>query len=180
MATYLITYDDGNDQKLTVDNIEYDGDQYIARTSGQITAYIRPLDVRSIIRQDNQAETDSPLVNHARRELALIGEDEWLTNGLCEVVAAFAAMGHSGFSAEHSTGVLEKLLRYQPLSPITDDPTDWEDRSEMSGYSIWQNTRDSRAMSRDGGKTYTLVDEEQQDSESGQPVHVSQSQAVTG
>lgn len=53
MATYLITYDDGSNQKLTVDSIEYDGDQYIARTGGQTVAYIRPLDVRSIIRTDN-------------------------------------------------------------------------------------------------------------------------------
>ena len=118
--------------------------------------------------------TNSPLVDHARRELALIGEDEWLTNGLCKVVAAFAEMGHSGFSAEHSTAVLEKLLRYRPLSPITDDPAEWEDRSEMSGERLWQNRRDFRAMSRDGGKTYTLVDEEPQDSNSGQPVHMSQ------
>ncbi|MCX4605496.1 hypothetical protein OG402_34065 [Streptomyces anulatus] len=124
--------------------------------------------------------TESPLVTHARRELALIGEDEWLTNGLCKVIEAFAAMGHSGFSAEHSTAVLEKLLRYQPLSPITDDPAEWEDRSEMSGYPIWQNIRDSRALSRDGGKTYTFVDEEPQDSDSSQPVHTSQHKAVTG
>jgi hypothetical protein len=117
----------------------------------------------------------SNLVDHARRELALIGEDEWLTNGLCKVVAAFAEMGHSGSSAEHCTVVLEKLLRYRPLSPITDDPAEWEDRSEMSGYPIWQNIRDSRAMSKDGGKTYTLVDEEPKTSDSGQPVHRSES-----
>lgn len=123
--------------------------------------------------------TDGPLVAHARRELALIGEDDWLTEGLCKVITAFAEMGHSGFSAEHSTTVLEKLLRYRPLSPITDDPAEWEDRSEMSGYPIWQNVRDSRAMSKDGGKTYTLVDEEPQTSDSGQPVHASQAKAVT-
>jgi hypothetical protein len=33
------------------------------------------------------------------------------------------------------------------------------DRSEMSGYPLWQNIRDTRAMSRDGGKTYTMVDD---------------------
>jgi hypothetical protein len=122
--------------------------------------------------------TDSPLVDHARRKLALIGEDEWLTNGLCKVISAFAAMGHSGFSAEHSTAVLEKLLRFQSLSPLTDDPAEWIDRSEISGTPLWQNTRDPRAMSADGGKTYTLVDEEPQDSDSGQPVHTSQHKAA--
>lgn len=127
------------------------------------------------------AETDSPLVDHARRELQLIGEDDWLTEGLCKVVEAFAAMGHSGFSAEHSTQILEKLLRYQPLSPITDDPAEWMDRAqEMGGAPFWQNVRDSRAMSTDGGKTYTLVDEKPKTSDSGQPVHTSQHKAVTG
>ncbi|MGW8679677.1 hypothetical protein ACWGNN_01165 [Streptomyces sp. NPDC055817] len=125
--------------------------------------------------------TDGPLVDHARRELALIGEDDWLTNGLCRVVAAFAEMGHSGFSAEHSTAVLEKLLRFQALSPLTDDPAEWMDRAqEMGGEPFWQNIRDSRAMSRDGGKTYTLVDEEPKTGDIGQPVHRSQSKAVNG
>ena len=125
----------------------------------------------------SRTATDSPLVDHARRELALIGEDEWLTNGLCKVIAAFAEMGHSGFSAEHSTAVLEKLLRFQALSELTDDPAEWEDRSEMSGYPIWQNVRDSRAMSKDGGKTYTIVGEEPQTSNSGHPIHISKSKA---
>lgn len=125
-----------------------------------------------------RTSTDSPLVDHARRELALIGEGDWLTDGLCKVIAAFAEMGHSGFSAAHSVAVLEKLLRYEPLSPLTDDPAEWEDRSEMSGYPIWQNVRYSRALSKDGGKTYTLVDEEPRDSDSGQPVHTSQRKVV--
>jgi hypothetical protein len=117
----------------------------------------------------------SNLVDHARRELALIGEDEWLTDGLCKVIAAFAEMGHSGFSAAHSVAVLEKLLRYEPLSPLTDDPAEWIDRArEMGGEPFWQSARDPRAMSRDGGKTYTLVDEEPQTSDSGQPVHHSE------
>lgn len=122
--------------------------------------------------------TDSPLIDHARRELALIGEDEWVTKGIVKIVSVFAEMGHSGSSAEAVTSYLERLLRYQPLTPITDDPTEWIDRSEMSGYPIWQNARDSRAMSTDGGKTYTLVDEEPVTSDSGKPVHTSQHKAV--
>lgn len=105
---------------------------------------------------DNQ----SHLVEHARRELALIGEDQWITDGLCRVVAAFADMGHSGFSAAHCADVLNRLLRYEPLSPLTDDADEWQDRSaEMDGKPFWQNRRDSRAMSTDGGKTYWRLDE---------------------
>lgn len=119
----------------------------------------------------------SNLVDHARRELALLGEDEWITDGLCEVVAAFAEMGHSGSSAAQCADYLSHLLRFQPLSPVTDDPAEWEDRSEISSTPLWQNIRDSRAMSTDGGKTHTLVDEEPMTSDSGQPVHTSQRKA---
>ena len=120
----------------------------------------------------------SNLVDHARRELTLRGEDPWIIDGLCKVVAAFAEMGHSGGSAPIAADYLNQLLRYQPLTPITDDPAEWADRSEMSGYPIWQNVRDSRAMSKDGGKTYTLVDEEPQTSDSGQPVHRSEPKSL--
>lgn len=122
--------------------------------------------------------TDNPLVAHAHRELTLVGEDPWITAGLCKVVAAFAEMGHSGSSAAHCAAYLEKLLRYQPLTPLTDDPAEWQDQSEISGYPIWQNLRDPRAMSTDGGKTYTLVDEEPVTSDSGQPVHTSRPKAI--
>jgi len=126
----------------------------------------------------DKQDTDSNLMAHARRELTLVGEDPWITDGLCKVVAAFAEMGHSGSSAAHATHYLNKLLRYEALTPLTDDSAEWIDRSEISGTPLWQNIRDSRAMSTDGGKTYTLVDEEPLDSESGKPVHVCQPKAV--
>ena len=64
-----------------------------------------------------------------------------------------------------------------PSAPVaTTFPAEWMDRAqEMGGEPFWQNIRDPRAMSSDGGKTYTLVDEEPQDSDSGQPVHHSAS-----
>jgi hypothetical protein len=123
--------------------------------------------------------TDSPLVDHARRELTLRGEDPWIVDGLCKVVAAFADMGHSGGSAPIAADYLNHLLRYRPLTPLTDDPAEWIDRAqEMGGNPFWQNVRDPRAMSTDGGKTYTLVDEEPLTSDSGQPVHTSQPKAA--
>lgn len=99
------------------------------------------------------------LVEHARRELTRIGEDAATIEGIVRVVQAFADCGHSGGSAPFAIAYLEKLLRFEPLSPITDDPAEWKDRSGISGYPIWQNIRDSRAMSHDGGKTYWMVNE---------------------
>lgn len=99
------------------------------------------------------------LVEHAERELALRGEDPELIANLVATVRTFAEFGHSGGSAPFAIDYLTRLLRYEPLTPITSDPAEWIDRSEMSGYPIWQNVRDGRAMSEDGGKTWSLVGE---------------------
>ena len=57
MAQYTVTYDDGSEQTLNVDSIDYDGEQYTAHVNDELIAYIRPLDVRSIVRQDTKAVT---------------------------------------------------------------------------------------------------------------------------
>lgn len=98
-------------------------------------------------------------MSHARRELERIGEEPGVIARYLSVVRAFAACGHSGGSAAVMASVLERLLRFKPLSELTDDPAEWEDRSEISGQPWWQNTRDSRAMSHDGGETYWMTHE---------------------
>lgn len=97
------------------------------------------------------------LVEHARRELKLFGEDKDTTDKVVSVVQAFADTGQSGGSAPFFLAYLEKLLRFEPLTPLTNDPTEWEDRSEMSSYPIWQSVRHPAAFSEDGGKTYWLL-----------------------
>lgn len=97
------------------------------------------------------------LVEHAERELRLLGEDPELADNLIATITAFAAFGHSGGSAAVAIDHLQRLLRHEPLTPITSDPAEWEDRSVTCGYPVWQNIRDSRALSPDGGKTWRLV-----------------------
>jgi hypothetical protein len=104
----------------------------------------------------------SNLVEHARRELRLCGqydEDPAYAESIIKAVEGFVSFGHSGGSAGVAIHQLHALLQYQPLSPLTDDPAEWIDQSGPSGYPLWQNIRDPRAMSADGGKTYTLVDD---------------------
>ncbi|MFE9491474.1 hypothetical protein ACFYNF_34395 [Streptomyces sp. NPDC006641] len=107
-------------------------------------------------------KVESNLVTHARRELRLLGEDPDTIRGLCNVVQAFADMGHSGSSAHFATQYLERLLRYQPLTELTDDPSEWIDRHAegMTPTPLWQSRRNSEAFSTDGGKTYTLLSEQ--------------------
>lgn len=106
---------------------------------------------------------DSNLVAHARRELRIIGEDDFVISGLCKVIRAFADMGHSGGSAPYAIAYLERLLRFQPLSDLTDDPGEWIDRHAegMTPVPLWQSDRNPEAFSTDGGRTYYLLSEQE-------------------
>lgn len=109
-----------------------------------------------------EPEEDGNLVKHAIFELDAIGEhDEWMRRGVLDLVRTFAAQGHSGFSAAHMVGVLERLLRFQPLSPLTDSPSEWMgvDGGPDMSTTTWQSRRQSEAFSQDGGKTYYLLSE---------------------
>jgi hypothetical protein len=107
--------------------------------------------------------TQSNLVTHARRELRIVGEDQDVIDGLSRVVQAFADMGHSGGSAHFAALYLDKLLRYQPLSELTDDPGEWIDRHAegLTTEPLWQSNRNPEAFSTDGGKTYYLLSEQE-------------------
>lgn len=102
----------------------------------------------------NENPTDSNLVAHAIRELDIIGEtsheEPSMRKYVLDVVRTFAEQGHSGSSAAWLSAVLDKLLRYQPLSPITDAAEDWIE----VGPEVWQCRRDSECFSGDGGKSY--------------------------
>lgn len=100
----------------------------------------------------------SNLVEHAKRELALIGEDQEVIDWMVSVVAKYAEFGHSGGSHSICLPRLTALLNFDNLSELTDDPAEWIDRTAESGCPFWQNSRNSRAFSEDGGKTYTFVE----------------------
>lgn len=97
------------------------------------------------------------LMNHAERELALIGEDIVTTEKILYVVEAFAEIELTGAASVMATEYLHQLLRRKPLSPLTNDPSEWERRENATGAVVWQSARDPEAFSEDGGKTYWLL-----------------------
>jgi len=107
------------------------------------------------------------LVEHAESELRLAGlfdedsdYDGALGPAILEVVKTFSSYGHSGFSAMMSVAILEKLLRFEPLTPLTNNPQEWYlVAEEVGGKDLWQSRRNSEAFSNDGGKTYKLNSE---------------------
>lgn len=119
----------------------------------------------------------SNLVDHARRELEFIykGEDPWFVDGCVKVIQAFADMGHSGGSAETAIPTINKLLQQKNLTPLTDNPDEWQHHGEdmwPEPGGIWQNQRNSEAFSTDGGKTYYFLSESGNDKPRG-PLHES-------
>lgn len=110
----------------------------------------------------------SNLIDHAKRELALINEEPEFVEAYLKIVEIFAGMGHSGGSAEIAATVIHQLLQQQNLYPLTDDPNEWvfqsnekyglpEDAWNNGRGGIWQNTRLGEAFSSDGGKSYYLL-----------------------
>lgn len=98
------------------------------------------------------------LREHAQRELELVGEEPQVIEWYLAIVDKFEEFGHSGYSAEHTTRVLEQLLRYRNLTPLTDNPDEWVDITEFNeGIELWRSKRNPDALSIDQGKTYKLL-----------------------
>ena len=107
-------------------------------------------------------------------ELNMLGSSDepmqkQVNENILNVIKAFSAGGHSGFSAGYAIPIINRLLQHKPLSPIEDGPDQWHDRSQESGYSLWQHKRcgsvfkdsdgvitygEARVFSEDGGKSW--------------------------
>jgi hypothetical protein len=105
----------------------------------------------------------SNLEHFAERELArLMGDpdgDEMqiaMNKHILKMVRQFGREGHSGFSASYAIGCLEKLLRYEPLTPLTGEDDEWMCVSEMAGEEMWQNTRCGRIFKGGDGRAYDI------------------------
>jgi hypothetical protein len=120
-------------------------------------------------------DTESNLVIHARQELELLGNGPEINDHVLEIVKIFSRAGHSGSSAFYTIHILEQLLSFKNLTPLTDNPDEWIHVAEETWGSpggVWQNRRNGEAFSNDGGKTYYLLSEGGNDANRG-PLHES-------
>jgi hypothetical protein len=110
------------------------------------------------------AAMESELVRHARQELKLAGmyDEEGVDYGpgniaeeVIRVIKAFSAGGHSEGSILMTLDIVNKLVRFKPLSPLTASPDEWMEVT----VGMWQSRRQATAFSTDGGKTYYDLDE---------------------
>ena len=85
--------------------------------------------------------------------IGMYGSGDEMNDAMCEhilkMVNVFAEEGHSGFSAEYAISILQKLLRFEPLSPLTGGDDEWNVVGEEDGCEIYQNKRLSRVF-KDG------------------------------
>lgn len=109
------------------------------------------------------------LTEYAQKELELAGlfdEDSdyhgMLGNSALEIVKLFASQGHSGGSGSVVAELVNMLMRYEPLTLLTYGPEEWIDQTGIGGSTepIWQNNRDFKVFSRDGGVTHYSLDDD--------------------
>jgi len=101
----------------------------------------------------------SALLSHADRELVALGSDEMgkaMAADIRELVAVFCTQGHSGFSASYAVSVLEKVMRFQPIAPLTGEDSEWSEFTEGQ----FQNKRCGHVFKGDpdrfNGKAYDI------------------------
>lgn len=98
----------------------------------------------------------SNLLAHAERELPPADGDpiqELINCELKELILVFCTHGHSGFSASYEISLLTKLLRLQPVGPLTGEDTEW---NEVDPGRLWQNRRCSRVFKDADGRAYDI------------------------
>lgn len=102
----------------------------------------------------------SNLVDFAKRELAILrSSDEpddmqdMIDTHLLAIVQLFADEGHSGSSASYTISILEKILRFEPVTPLTGGDNEWvvlDYDSDMMA----QNNRCPHVFKRADGTAY--------------------------
>jgi hypothetical protein len=98
------------------------------------------------------------LGDHAIAELDIIGETDPVRAATITIVGTLADLTVS--QRDVVNGYVAILTQFKPLTPLTDDPTQWIDRSATSGERpLWQSSRDPDAWSRDDGATYFRMSE---------------------
>lgn len=99
----------------------------------------------------------STTAEHARRELELIGEDEDVIQWVERIANVYEENALPAYP--NVIEMITKILKHENLTPLTNNPAEWNDRTEISGTPLWQSARNPRAFSSNGGKGYWIVGE---------------------
>lgn len=94
------------------------------------------------------------LIKFSERELELIGscDDPWqsaICQNIMDIVKLFDSQGHSGFTASYTLGIIDRLLRWLPLRPLTGEELEWGTEASKD-----QNNRCFHVFRREDGTAY--------------------------
>lgn len=98
--------------------------------------------------------SDTGLVQHVRREVAMVDSDVVLN--CTNIARVFCLEGHSGGSASVVIPWIERSLSWEPIAPLTGADDEWEDISDISGEPLWQNRRCARVFKDGAGACYDV------------------------
>lgn len=116
------------------------------------------------------ADSKRTLAEHAAYELTKAGlttnedaEARKVATDVMALVKRFEKQNHTEKSAEYTLRAFDLLCNFMPLSPITDDPSEWDkfeierknvETGEVEKRTVWQSKRASAVFSEDEGKTF--------------------------
>lgn len=89
--------------------------------------------------------------------IGMYGSGDEMNDALCEhilkMVDVFAEHIHPGFSANYAINILQKLLLFEPLSPLTGEVDEWNEVDD----GLYQNKRLSRVFKKGkDGQAYDI------------------------
>jgi hypothetical protein len=97
------------------------------------------------------------LLNYAKSELDILnlgnndrtGEsmDYHMRDHIIRMVEVFSEEGHSGFSASYALSILQRVLAYKPLTPLTGEDDEWNEVAD----GLFQNRRASNVFKDNTG-----------------------------
>lgn len=96
------------------------------------------------------------LIDYAKRELERIQKDDdgmqdMINKDILEIVGKFSKQEHSGFSANYAITMLERLLRFKPIQPLTGEADEW---NTVSYSGCKQNKRCSSVFMEPDGSAH--------------------------
>ena len=98
----------------------------------------------------------SNLIKHAEREFEILGwpgNDEMqkmACDNVIELLTVLSSQGHSGGSIGYILNLFMAAAKYQPLTPLTGEDSEWMDVGEQNG-TLYQNIRFGAIFKDDDG-----------------------------
>ena len=97
------------------------------------------------------------LVEYAKSELARINRDEdgmqdMINKDILNIIEMFSKQGHSNCSANYALFILNRLLRFKPLTPLTGEDSEWDEIHNGTQ----QNKRCSSVFRNADGTAYDI------------------------